>query len=137
MMSRINDGILSPTSPRDNRDLLFRDRTLVYRGQEASALEIAAEQMRIASSISAEKQRELIASEESTLYSQAIHYANRMVNLLVPLDIGASKTHRNQDHVYDDERASNSITNRFVFMYYHCFLLFPSQYFFSTAIKFY
>lgn len=73
--------------------------------------------MRIASSISPEKQREMIASEESTLYSQAIHYANRMVNLLVPLDIGA-KTHR-QDHIIDDERASNSITNRFVLQFFH------------------
>lgn len=113
-LSRLNDGLLSPTSPRDNKDL-FRDRTLVYRGQEASALEIAAEQMRIATSVSLEKQHELIASEESTLYSQAIHYANRMVNLLVPLDIGA-KTHR-QDHIIDDERASNSITNRFVYCF--------------------
>jgi myotubularin-related protein 5/13 len=111
-LSRLSDGVLSPTSPRDGKDLMFRDRNLMYRGQEASALEIAAEQMRISSSVSPEKQRELIASEESTLYSQAIHYANRMVNLLVPLDIGA-KTHR-QDHIFDDERASNSITNRFV-----------------------
>ncbi|CAB0038244.1 unnamed protein product [Trichogramma brassicae] len=111
---RYNDGssnsLLSPTSPRDTRDLFMRDRASFYRGQEASALEIAAEQMRIASGINAEKQKELISSEESTLYSQAIHYANRMVNLLVPLDIGA-KTHR-QDHIVnEDERASNSITN--------------------------
>lgn len=43
------------------------------------------------------------------MYSQAIHYANRMVYLLVPLDVAAQK-HR-QDHAFDDERASNSITN--------------------------
>lgn len=43
------------------------------------------------------------------MYSQAIHYANRMVYLLIPLDMGhkASKP----DFLYD-ERASNSIANR-------------------------
>ena len=54
-----------------------------------------------------EKQRELIASEESTLYSQAIHYANRMVYLLLPLE-GAGR----RSDARDDDRASNSITNR-------------------------
>jgi myotubularin-related protein 5/13 len=58
----------------------------------------------------AEKQTELVSSEESTLYSQAIHYANRMVSLLVPLD-SSCRTHK-QDAMFDDERASNSITNR-------------------------
>lgn len=49
-------------------------------------------------------------SEESTIYSQAIHYANRMVYLLVPLEAG-----RKQDvpRHHEDERASNSITNRY------------------------
>jgi len=53
---------------------------------------------------------ELVNSEESTLYSQAIHYANRMVSLLVPLD-STCRTHK-QDAAFDEERASNSITNR-------------------------
>jgi myotubularin-related protein 5/13 len=62
---------------------------------------------------------ELIGSEESTLYSQAIHYANRMVYLLVPLDIGAkshhSHNHRGErGHHDDDDRASNSITNSMI-----------------------
>jgi myotubularin-related protein 5/13 len=57
-----------------------------------------------------EKQIELVSSEESTLYSQAIHYANRMVSLLVPLD-SSCRTHK-QDAALDEERASNSITNR-------------------------
>lgn len=104
------DGLISPVSPRESKEFPFRDRGSIYRSQEPSALEIAAEQMRVWSSIDPDKQKELITSEESTMYSQAIHYANRMVYLLVPLDIGA-KTHR-QDNVYDDERASNSITNR-------------------------
>ncbi|KAI5636911.1 DENN (AEX-3) domain-containing protein [Phthorimaea operculella] len=75
---------------------------------EPSALEIAAEQMRAWPSLPPEKQRELIASEESTLYSQAIHYANRMVYLLLPLE-GAGK--RAEARGGDTDRASNSITN--------------------------
>ncbi|KAJ2945302.1 hypothetical protein O0L34_g9382 [Tuta absoluta] len=76
--------------------------------QEPSALEIAAEQMRLWPSLPPEKQREIIASEESTLYSQAIHYANRMVYLLLPLE-GAGK--RAEARGGDDDRASNSISN--------------------------
>lgn len=68
-----------------------------------------------------DKLKEYISSEESTLYSQAIHYANRMVYLLVPLDVGGNnvKSASNHHHHHqsinkniDDERASNSITNR-------------------------
>ena len=35
-----------------------------------------------------EQRLELEANEESTIYSQAIHYANRMVYLLIPLEAG-------------------------------------------------
>lgn len=56
-------------------------------------------------------QKELIANEESTLYSQAIHYANRMVYLLVPLDVG-NRSSRVDRSMVEDERASVSITNR-------------------------
>lgn len=64
--------------------------------------------MRIWNSISPEKQKELVTCEENTMYSQAIHYANRMVYLLVPLDVGHKSGGRD---IYDDERASNSIAN--------------------------
>lgn len=105
-----NELLLSPTSPRDSKDFIWHNRRSIFnRVQEPSALEIAAEQMRIWHSIDAEKQKELITSEESTLYSQAIHYANRMVSLLIPMDIG-NKMNK-QDHLYDDERTSNSIAN--------------------------
>ncbi|XP_044003006.1 myotubularin-related protein 13 isoform X2 [Aphidius gifuensis] len=100
--SHNNNNDISPISPREGKEFL-------YRNQEPSALEIAAEQMRLWPSIDSDKQKEFITSEEGTMYSQAIHYANRMVYLLVPLDISA-KSHK-QDHVVDDERASNSITN--------------------------
>lgn len=55
------------------------------------------------------KQREIVEQEESTLYSQAIHYANRMVFLRVPIDVNAA-THRRTFNERDT--ASNSITNR-------------------------
>lgn len=66
-----------------------------------------------------DKLKEYISSEESTLYSQAIHYANRMVYLLVPLDVGgnnikSSSNHQSANKNIDDERASNSITNRYI-----------------------
>ncbi|XP_072945453.1 myotubularin-related protein 5 [Epargyreus clarus] len=90
-------------SPREDEEYIS-----LLKAQEPSALEIAAEQMRLWPSLPQEKQRELIASEESTLYSQAIHYANRMVYLLLPLE-GAG---RRADVRGDDmDRASNSITN--------------------------
>lgn len=62
---------------------------LVSRSQEPSALEIAAEQMRIWPTLDVGKQSEYVASEESTLYSQTIHYANRMVSLLIPPDVNS------------------------------------------------
>jgi len=66
-----------------------------------------------------DKLKEYISSEESTLYSQAIHYANRMVYLLVPLDVGgnnvkSSSNHQSSNKNIDDERTSNSITNRYL-----------------------
>lgn len=107
---RLNNELLSPTSPRESKDFTWHRKSILSRVQEATALEIAAEQMRIWNSIDPEKQKELITCEENTMYSQAIHYANRMVYLLIPLDMGhkASK----QD-LFDDERASNSIANRY------------------------
>ncbi|CAH0718965.1 unnamed protein product, partial [Brenthis ino] len=89
-------------SPREDDEYIS-----LLKAQEPSALEIAAEQMRLWPTLPQEKQRELISSEESTLYSQAIHYANRMVYLLLPLE-GAG---RRADARGDDDRASNSITN--------------------------
>ncbi|XP_039295345.1 LOW QUALITY PROTEIN: myotubularin-related protein 13 [Nilaparvata lugens] len=108
-----NNTAHTPQSPRDGgREFVWRESrgrgNAHSRSQEPTALEIAAEQMRKWPSIDADKQKELTNSEESTLYSQAIHYANRMVYLLVPLDTGY-KTHK-QDNQLDEERTSN-ITN--------------------------
>lgn len=100
---QINDRkSLSPTSPRENKDLGIlwnrdsgrngnegnnRWSTSHYlRPSEPTALEIAAEQMRLWPMIDKLQQKELINNEESTVYSQAIHFSNRMVSLRIPLD---------------------------------------------------
>nr|CAD7573991.1 unnamed protein product [Timema californicum] len=104
------DTMLSPVSPRENKEFPWKDRRSGFaRAQEPSALEIAAEQMRVWPALDQEKQNELVNSEESTLYSQAIHYANRMVYLLIPLD-SSGRNHK-QDTAFEEERVSNSITN--------------------------
>ncbi|XP_063236434.1 myotubularin-related protein 13 [Bacillus rossius redtenbacheri] len=104
------EDMLSPMSPRENKEFPWKDRRSGFvRAQEPSALEIAAEQMRVWPALDPDKQSELVSSEESTLYSQAIHYANRMVYLLVPLD-SSGRNHKH-DSAFDDERISNSITN--------------------------
>uniref|UniRef100_A0ABM0M8D4 LOW QUALITY PROTEIN: myotubularin-related protein 13-like n=1 Tax=Saccoglossus kowalevskii TaxID=10224 RepID=A0ABM0M8D4_SACKO len=64
-----------------------RKTTEGYVSLEKSALEIAAEQIRQWPNQPKSKKLEMISNEESTVYSQAIHYANRMVFMRVPLDI--------------------------------------------------
>ncbi|KAM6425055.1 myotubularin-related protein 5 [Rhynochetos jubatus] len=80
--------------------------------QEAkSALEIASEQLRLWPTMSREKQQELIQKEESTVFSQAIHYANRMSYLLLPLDTSKNRLLRSSG-LGDAESVSNSfVTN--------------------------
>ncbi|XP_033645492.1 myotubularin-related protein 13-like isoform X1 [Asterias rubens] len=54
---------------------------------ERSPLEIAAEQLRLWGTHNRDEQDKMVQNEESIVYSQAIHYANRMVCMRVPLDI--------------------------------------------------
>lgn len=76
-------------------------------------MDLAAEQLRSWPSLSKEKQLELVKSEESTVFSQAIHYASLMVYLLVPLDASKNKLLRTTTSAADWESGSNSIvTNR-------------------------
>lgn len=92
------------------RDLKEYRASILSRVQEPSALEIAAEQMRLSPSMDPAKLNEFINSEESTLYSQAIHYANRMVSLLIPTDISSGiKVQKIDHHLDDDTSVSNSI----------------------------
>ncbi|XP_059373236.1 myotubularin-related protein 13-like isoform X5 [Carassius carassius] len=58
---------------------------------ERTAMDLAAEQLHTWPSLSKEKQQELVKNEESTVFSQAIHYASLMVYLLVPLDTSKNK----------------------------------------------
>ncbi|KAK9497874.1 hypothetical protein O3M35_003784 [Rhynocoris fuscipes] len=88
----------------------MEDSVWKVKGQEPSALEIAAEQMRICSNITPEKQAELAGSEESTVYSQAIHYANRMVYLIVPVDVASKQV--KPPTPWDQRSHTNTNTNR-------------------------
>uniref|UniRef100_A0A7M4FTU1 SET binding factor 1 n=1 Tax=Crocodylus porosus TaxID=8502 RepID=A0A7M4FTU1_CROPO len=78
---------------------------------EKAALEIASEQLRLWPTMSREKQQELIQKEESTVFSQAIHYASRMSYLLLPLDTSKNRLLRSSG-LGDVESVSNSfVTN--------------------------
>lgn len=83
-----------------------------YRAaQEPSALEIAAKQMMEWPSMELEKQKDLSNSEEQILYSQAAHYANRMISLLIPLDVRSNtkKVKKIIRQMDDDASISNSV----------------------------
>ncbi|KAJ7986078.1 hypothetical protein DPEC_G00347070 [Dallia pectoralis] len=75
---------------------------------ELTAMDLAAEQLRAWPCLSKEKQQELVKNEESTVFSQAIHYASLMVYLLVPMDTSKNKLLR-ANPVADWESGSNSI----------------------------
>ncbi|KAL0962853.1 hypothetical protein UPYG_G00346360 [Umbra pygmaea] len=83
-------------------------------GQELlSALELASEQSRLWPTLSKEQQSERVQKEESTVFSQAIHYANRMSYLLLPLDTSKNRL-LNRGTIGDVESVSNSyVTNRY------------------------
>nr|XP_031315902.1 myotubularin-related protein 13 isoform X3 [Camelus dromedarius] len=76
--------------------------------QEKTAMDLAAEQLRLWPTLSKSTQQELVQREESTVFSQAIHFANLMVNLLVPLDTSKNKLLRTSAPG-DWESGSNSI----------------------------
>uniref|UniRef100_A0A3B4V1C2 SET binding factor 1 n=1 Tax=Seriola dumerili TaxID=41447 RepID=A0A3B4V1C2_SERDU len=76
-----------------------------------SALELASEQNRLWPTLSKEMQTERVQKEESTVFSQAIHYANRMSYLLLPLDTSKNRLLRSSG-IGDVESVSNSyVTN--------------------------
>uniref|UniRef100_A0A4W5RBE8 SET binding factor 1 n=1 Tax=Hucho hucho TaxID=62062 RepID=A0A4W5RBE8_9TELE len=84
----------------------------VAGGQELlGALELASEQSRLWPTLSKEQQSERVQKEESTVFSQAIHYANRMSYLLLPLDTSKNRL-LNRSGIGDVESVSNSyVTN--------------------------
>uniref|UniRef100_H0X3K5 SET binding factor 2 n=1 Tax=Otolemur garnettii TaxID=30611 RepID=H0X3K5_OTOGA len=75
---------------------------------QKTAMDLAAEQLRLWPTLSKSTQQELVQHEESTVFSQAIHFANLMVNLLVPLDTSKNKLLRTSAPG-DWESGSNSI----------------------------
>lgn len=81
--------------------------------QEQSALEIAAEQMMKWPSIDPERQHSFVKTEEQIVYSQAVHYANRMIYLLIPMDVRSNVKVKNVKriprHEDDDASISNSV----------------------------
>lgn len=80
--------------------------------REVSALELASEQNRLWPMLAKEMQAERVQKEESTVFSQAIHYANRMSYLLLPLDTSKNRLLRSSG-LGDVESVSNSyVTNR-------------------------
>ena len=83
-------------------------------GQEVSALDLASEQNRLWPTLTKDMQSERVQKEESTVFSQAIHYANRMSYLLLPLDTSKNRLLRTGG-LGDVESVSNSyVTNRWV-----------------------
>uniref|UniRef100_A0A671Y556 SET binding factor 1 n=1 Tax=Sparus aurata TaxID=8175 RepID=A0A671Y556_SPAAU len=83
----------------------------VSSGREISALDLASEQNRLWPTLSKEMQAERVQKEESTVFSQAIHYANRMSYLLLPLDTSKNRLLRSSG-LGDVESVSNSyVTN--------------------------
>ncbi|KAF5897193.1 myotubularin-related protein 5 isoform X5, partial [Clarias magur] len=81
------------------------------RPEQVSALELASEQTRLWPTLSKENQQERVQKEESTVFSQAIHYANRMSYLLLPLDTSKNRLLRTTG-LAEVESVSNSfVTN--------------------------
>uniref|UniRef100_A0A8C1ZQB9 SET binding factor 2 n=1 Tax=Cyprinus carpio TaxID=7962 RepID=A0A8C1ZQB9_CYPCA len=95
------------TTPEE-KQLITKVRSGLGHMSERTAMDLAAEQLRAWPSLSKEKQQELVKNEESTVFSQAIHYASLMVYLLVPLDTSKNKLLRSTPAA-DWESGSNSI----------------------------
>ncbi|XP_004409717.1 PREDICTED: myotubularin-related protein 5 [Odobenus rosmarus divergens] len=101
---------LRPAQPRPGSlSALWQVGELSAPEDERSALDVASEQRRLWPTLSREKQQELVQKEESTVFSQAIHYANRMSYLLLPLDSSKSRLLRERAGLGDLESASNSL----------------------------
>ncbi|CAM5149851.1 unnamed protein product [Natator depressus] len=98
------------TAREDNHTIHLKqkEKNSVGLDQEKTAMDLAAEQLRLWPTLSKETQQELIQNEESTVFSQAIHFANLMVYMLVPLDTSKNKLLRTSA-TGDWESGSNSI----------------------------
>jgi myotubularin-related protein 5/13 len=78
-----------------------------------TALDIAASQLRSAQAgVEPAEEKEAVDREESTVFSQAIHYANRIVYLRVPLDISSSRVRR-RNSIGNDTNSNSNLTNSY------------------------
>ncbi|KFQ27480.1 Myotubularin-related protein 13, partial [Mesitornis unicolor] len=98
------------TAKDDNHAVQLRqkEKNSVVPDQDKTAMDLAAEQLRLWPTLNKQTQQELVQNEESTVFSQAIHFANLMVYLLVPLDTSKNKLLRTSA-AGDWESGSNSI----------------------------
>uniref|UniRef100_A0A8C0G3P3 SET binding factor 2 n=1 Tax=Bubo bubo TaxID=30461 RepID=A0A8C0G3P3_BUBBB len=99
------------TAKDDNHTVQLRQKVGEYiksPDQDKTAMDLAAEQLRLWPTLNKQTQQELVQNEESTVFSQAIHFANLMVYLLVPLDTSKNKLLRTSA-TGDWESGSNSI----------------------------
>jgi hypothetical protein len=83
---------------------------------EKTALEIAAEQMRLYTQKSSEEQRSIEELEEQTLYALAIHYIQLMVYMKLPLDISSSTNIRHSMYTHSSHTTTgdaDSVTSDF------------------------
>ncbi|XP_015719490.1 myotubularin-related protein 13 isoform X2 [Coturnix japonica] len=98
------------TAKEDNHAVHLRqkEKNSVGADHDKTAMDLAAEQLRLWPTLNKQTQQELVQNEESTVFSQAIHFANLMVYLLVPLDTSKNKLLR-ASATGDWESGSNSI----------------------------
>ncbi|XP_044114748.1 myotubularin-related protein 13 isoform X4 [Neovison vison] len=108
VQEQVRSLYLSATEDNHAPHLKRKEKLPDDRNQEKTAMDLAAEQLRLWPSLSKVTQQELVQREESTVFSQAIHFANLMVNLLVPLDTSKNKLLRTSAPG-DWESGSNSI----------------------------
>ncbi|KAM3854556.1 myotubularin-related protein 13 isoform 1-T1 [Vipera latastei] len=106
--NQIRSLYLSTKEDNHPQHLMQKEKFSEHQGQEKTAMDLAAEQLRLWPTLSKETQQQLVQSEESMVFSQAIHFANLMVYLLVPLDTSKNKLLR-MSATGDWESGSNSI----------------------------
>ncbi|EHB11923.1 Myotubularin-related protein 13 [Heterocephalus glaber] len=108
VQEQVRSLYLSTKEDNHTPHLKQKDKLPDDQYQEKTAMDLAAEQLRLWPTLSKSTQQELVQREESTVFSQAIHFANLMVNLLVPLDTSKNKLLR-ASAPGDWESGSNSI----------------------------
>lgn len=79
-----------------------------------SGLDVASKQLQLLEKLSEDKRKELVdrcsQDEESTVYSQAVHYANRIVCMKVPLDIAIKNAKPNVNSTLNENQGSGPMS---------------------------